>query len=73
MVTRDKQYFAAASRRSRAKKKKLDAARDSPHLKKALAICVLMDTREWSLEQAVKYVDAKSSENRETPPTIKKM
>jgi hypothetical protein len=56
-MTRDKEYFAAASRKSRAKKQKKLAAMASPRLKKALAMVVLAETRGITLTAAAMLLD----------------
>ena len=61
---RDKQYFREASARSRAKKAKKLQMLDSPLMRQAIAICVLAETRDCSLEEACRLLGqhrAKSS------------
>jgi hypothetical protein len=55
-MPRDKQYFREAQVRSRAKKQQKLALLKNPLVKKAIVILTLVETRGWTVEQAVKHV-----------------
>jgi hypothetical protein len=68
-MTRDKQYFREASKRSRARKAKKIALLENPLLTKAVAIVTLVETRGWTVEQAVKHILLSQQDSLPTPIT----
>jgi hypothetical protein len=56
MAKRDKGYFRDASARSRAKKARKLAMLDSPMMRDAIAICVLAESRNCSMEEACRLL-----------------
>jgi hypothetical protein len=55
-MERNKEYMRQASARSRAKKNKKLQMLDSPLMRQAIAICVLAETRDCSLEEACRLL-----------------